>query len=172
MIFLLGGARSGKSRLAVDLAHRSGAPVTFLATGQASDDEMETRIRRHRAGRPDDWALVEEPVNLVEAIAGCDPAGTLILDCVTLWISNLLADHTDEEIMSVVGSAAGSAAERLGTTIVVSNEVGTGLVPMDPLGRRFRDLQGFANQVFARASTQAYLVVAGRALELEDLLAD
>lgn len=172
MIFLIGGARSGKSSHAVDLAQRSKAPVTYLATARPSDDEMLERIRRHQAVRPTDWAVVEEPTRVVDAINDCDPDGTLILDCLTLWISNLLDDLDDDEILSKVGAAAETAAQRPGTTIVVSNEVGSGLVPMHPLGRRFRDIQGFANQAFSKAATEAYLVVAGRGLKLEDSFAD
>lgn len=165
MIFLTGGARSGKSRLAMTMAKASQKPVRYIATATASDDEMEQRIAGHRNSRPGDWTVIEAPIELGEAVSGVQPDEYLILDCVTLWISNLMPDHDDEHIALSVDNVVEMLTGRH-ATVVVSNEVGSGLVPMDPVGRRFRDLQGSANQKFAAAANRSYLVIAGKTLEL------
>ena len=165
MIFLTGGARSGKSKLAVEIAERSGQPVRYVATAVASDDEMEQRIGAHRQSRPDSWTVVEAPLELIDAVSGIDAGEFLVVDCITLWISNLMLDYDDTTILRKVGGVAEALTGRR-MTVVVSNEVGSGLVPMDPIGRRFRDLQGAANQCFAAASDRTYLVIAGKTLEL------
>lgn len=165
MIFLTGGARSGKSRLAVEIASRGGGPVRYIATALPSDDEMERRIASHRRGRPDGWNVIEAPIEVAESIDGSEPEEFVVLDCVTLWISNLIVDHDDDEITERVDAVVSAIRDR-DAALVVSNEVGSGLVPMDPIGRRFRDLQGSANQRFAAAAARSYLVIAGRTLEL------
>lgn len=167
MIFLVGGARSGKSSLAGSLATRIGAPVTYVATARADDDEMTRRIEEHRRHRPRDWEVVEAPIDLEGALRSAPDGDTVVVDCVTLWISNLMVERDDDTIFGMVDSVIAVIASRSGGTIVVSNEVGSGVVPMHPLGRRFRDLQGRANQRFAGAARTAYLVVAGKALRLE-----
>lgn len=169
MIFLLGGARSGKSRIAVSLAAGIGGPVTFIATAREEDDEMSRRIEEHRRHRPELWRLLEAPLDLAAAIESASDIDTIVVDCVTLWVSNLMTEHGDEAILSMVESVIATIEGRPGESIVVSNEVGSGLVPMHQVGRRFRDLQGRANQSFARAAHTAYLAVAGRALPLQDL---
>lgn len=169
MILLLGGARSGKSSIAVSMASRMGQPVRFLATARPDDDEMTKRIAHHRARRPESWTVVEAPVGVHDALRGAGDQETVIVDCVTLWISNLMVDHDDERIGTLVDEAVDVCRRHSGQVIVVSNEVGTGLVPMDPVGRRFRDLQGRANQRFADAADVSYLVVAGKALRLGDI---
>lgn len=168
MIFLTGGARSGKSKLAVEMAGQSGTPVRYVATAMRSDEEMEQRIAAHRDSRPDAWTVVEAPIELGAAVSTATPDEFLVVDCVTLWISNLMIGYDDEDIAQIVGDVLEILAER-DDTVVVSNEVGSGLVPMDPIGRRFRDLQGFANQRFAAAAERSYLVIAGRTLELGTL---
>jgi adenosylcobinamide kinase/adenosylcobinamide-phosphate guanylyltransferase len=166
---LLGGARSGKSRLAAELAAASGAPVTFVATGQAGDDEMELKIASHRAERPDSWLTVEEPYALEEALAAADPAHAVIVDCLTLWTANALARVGDPDVvLAAARSAAAVAAGREALTIAVSNEVGLGIVPLHPLGRTYRDLLGSVNRTWVDASAEAAFVVAGRALLLRD----
>lgn len=165
MIFLTGGARSGKSRLAMTMARASQKPVRYIATATASDEEMEQRIAGHRKNRPGGWTVIEAPIELGEAVSGAQPDEYLILDCVTLWVSNLMPDHDDEHIASRVDDVVEALTGRH-CTVVVSNEVGSGLVPMDPIGRRFRDLQGSANQRFAAAANRSYLVIAGKTLEL------
>jgi adenosyl cobinamide kinase/adenosyl cobinamide phosphate guanylyltransferase len=162
---LLGGARSGKSSLAVQLAAGRPAPVVLVVTAEAGDAEMEERIARHRAERPAGWATVEAPVDLAAALAAADPDATVILDCLTLWLSNL-RERSEPEILDAARRAAGVAAARPGLTIVVTNEVGSGIVPFDPEVRRWRDLLGTVNAIWVEAADRAALVVAGRALPL------
>lgn len=168
MIFLLGGARSGKSILAVSIASGIERPVRFIATAQAEDEEMARRVEEHRKHRPSEWTVVEEPIDVGRAVVDTPDDDTIVLDCVTLWLSNLMTDRDDEEILGMVDEAIMAVNRRSGETIVVSNEVGAGVVPMHSLARRFRDMQGGINQRFAQAARSAYLVVAGRALRLDD----
>jgi adenosylcobinamide kinase/adenosylcobinamide-phosphate guanylyltransferase len=164
---LLGGARSGKSDLACRLAAAGPAPVTFLATAEAGDDEMAARIARHRAERPAGWATVEEPISVVAAVQGVDPERTLLLDCVTLWVANLTgAGWDDAAIEAEAGRLAGALADRSGASLVVANEIGWGLVPADPASRRFRDVHGRVNRALAQRADAAVLVVAGRVVPL------
>lgn len=165
MLLLLGGARSGKSRLAVSLASAHGA-VTFLATGGAGDAEMAQRIERHRAERPPGWSTVEEPLLLERAIAAVPEERCLLIDCLSFWVANLLAVSSPEDVEQAALGAARAAAGRAGPTIAVSNEVGMGVVPVSPLGRAYRDLLGRVNAGWAELSEQAALVVAGQALPL------
>jgi adenosyl cobinamide kinase/adenosyl cobinamide phosphate guanylyltransferase len=167
LILLLGGARSGKSALAVDLAQRGGAQVRFVATAQGDDDEMVASITHHRLHRPENWVTVEAPIDLVPAVRSTPGGDTILIDCITLWISQLMVDHDDEEIAARVDDLVTALEAHDGEVIVISNEVGFGLVPMDPVGRRFRDLQGRVNQTLARAATDTYLVVAGKTLRLD-----
>jgi len=174
LILLLGGARSGKSALAVELAARHGGPVTFIATGEAGDDEMRARIARHRAERPPGWRTVEAPVRLEAAVAGVADDACLLVDCLSLWVANVM--HEDAGLAALPARsrrAAALAARRDGLTIAVSNEVGMGIVPATPLGRAYRDALGRVNAAWASAADTVLLVVAGRALRLaraEDLL--
>jgi adenosylcobinamide kinase/adenosylcobinamide-phosphate guanylyltransferase len=169
LTILIGGARAGKSHLAARLAERAGLPVTFIATAEASDDEMKARIARHRADRPAQWRTVEEPVHLADALK-LAAQGTVIVDCLTLWVSNLLlAGHDDEEIHKRAAEAAAQAANREGPTLVVTNEVGSGVHPSSALGRRFRDLLGRVNSIWADQAATVLLVVAGRTIPLEVL---
>ena len=171
LTLLLGGARSGKSALAERLAARSTGPVTVVATAQARDAEMAERIRRHRGQRPAGWRTVEEPFDLETALAEV-PAGTYVLvDCLTLWVWNLVEQGlTDEQVGRRARAASATAAARPGPTVVVSNEVGSGIVPADALSRRYRDLLGQVNAAWAAAADQTLLLVAGRALPLADPL--
>jgi adenosylcobinamide kinase / adenosylcobinamide-phosphate guanylyltransferase len=167
LTLLLGGARSGKSQLAVDMARGTAARVAVIATGEPRDDEMAERITRHRAQRPAGWQTIEEPVDLCRAMASVDAGACVLVDCLTLWTSNLLErECNDAEIEEQAAAAAGFAAVRGGATIAVSNEVGWGIVPVHPTARRYRDVLGRVNTIWAAASTQALLVVAGRVLPL------
>jgi adenosyl cobinamide kinase/adenosyl cobinamide phosphate guanylyltransferase len=167
LTFLVGGARSGKSSLAVRLATESGQPVVFVATSEARDDEMTARIESHRAERPREWSTVEAPLDLAAALAAAPQDACVVLDCLTLWTSNALeAGWSDEAVADAATAVAGVAAARGAQTVVVSNEVGLGVVPDTPLGRRYRDVHGRVNAIFAAAAERACLVVAGRALEL------
>lgn len=181
LIFLTGGARSGKSARAVGLARAASTDeVTFVATAEAGDAEMATRIRLHRAERPENWRTVEAPIDLEPAIAGLPPGGVGIIDCLSLWVSNLLAIARAADVGADVAadieaageSAAKACAQSDGTWIVVSNEVGMGLVPMHPLGRDYRDLLGRVNATFSQHAELAQFMVAGRALTLGEHNAD
>ena len=165
---LLGGARSGKSRLAVRLADEAGAPVTFVATGEPLDAEMADRIRRHREERPEGWTTVAEPYLLDGALAAADPTHTVIVDCLTLWVANRLERDSDAAlVLDAARAAARTAATREATTIAITNEVGLGIVPATPLGRAYRDLLGSVNSTWVAEAEAALLVVAGRTLALE-----
>jgi len=169
LVLLTGGARSGKSRLALDLAERKGAAVVFLATAEAGDDEMAERIALHRAERPSDWHTVEEPLRLREAAAAVEPTSTLVVDCLSLWVSNALEQAPADAVEREAELAAAGAAARPGLTVAVTNEVGMGIVPSTPLGRAYRDVLGRVNAAWSDAADSAYLVVAGRAIPLERL---
>ena len=184
LTLILGGARSGKSDLAVRLAAASGRPVLFVATMEPGDDELRARIAVHRAARPAEWRTVEAPIALLDALAAETRDGEFVLiDCATLWVSNLLLaslDDPDEapaaEIDAAIGCAAGLAeklaswcAEFAGEVAVVSNEVGAGVVPPYILGRAFRDALGSANRALAFRAGRVYLTAAGLALEVKSL---
>jgi adenosyl cobinamide kinase/adenosyl cobinamide phosphate guanylyltransferase len=165
--FLLGGARSGKSTLALRLARESGRPVVFMATSEPRDEEMVERIERHRRERSPDWSTVEAPLDLVGALAAAPEEACVVLDCLTLWTANALeAGWSDEAVARAAEEVARLAAARHAPTVAVSNEVGLGVVPDTPLGRRYRDVHGRVNAAFAAQAERACLVVAGRALEL------
>ena len=163
LVFLLGGARSGKSALALGLAAESGAPVVFVATGEAGDEEMAERIERHRRERPQHWTTVEEPVELGRALTAAPAGAAVVVDCLSLWVANLLELADVEEEAARVAAAA---AARPGLTVAVTNEVGLGIVPDNELARRYRDVLGRVNAIWADAADEAYFVVAGRALRL------
>ncbi|GGS01263.1 bifunctional adenosylcobinamide kinase/adenosylcobinamide-phosphate guanylyltransferase [Deinococcus sedimenti] len=165
LVFVTGGARSGKSTFAEARAAQVGAPVTYVATAQAFDDEMRVRIGRHRADRPAGWVTREEPLH-IPAVVG-EVQGTVLLDCLSLWVSNLmLADWTDDAVLAAADDLLRAARDRGGVTVMVTNEVGFGIVPDNALARRFRDLLGWVNQRAAAASDEAWLIVSGRPLRL------
>jgi adenosyl cobinamide kinase/adenosyl cobinamide phosphate guanylyltransferase len=167
LTLLLGGARSGKSALAVRLASLVPVPATFIATGEALDDEMAERIAQHRAGRPASWPTVEEAVELERALAAIDSTTPTVIDCLTLWVANLLgAGRTDADVLHGARQVAALAARRVSRVIAVSNEVGSGIVPADVLSRRYRDLLGRVNTIFSDHAQEAFLVIAGRAVPL------
>ncbi|MBI2965122.1 MAG: bifunctional adenosylcobinamide kinase/adenosylcobinamide-phosphate guanylyltransferase [Chloroflexi bacterium] len=173
LILILGGARAGKSELAQNLAGALGKTVLFVATAEAKDPDMAARIAAHRKRRPPHWELIEEPLDLAGRLSRrSGHTDVVLLDCLTLWVSNLLLKEGEDD-----GSLACGAAEQLvdlyrrdaSSWIVVSNEVGLGVVPPTPLGRAYRDALGAVNQIFARRADRVYLVVAGLALELKSL---
>lgn len=168
LTLLLGGARSGKSALAVEIGHRHGAPVTYVATAPRLDDDMAQRIARHRNERPAQWATVEEQTELADALDRCG-SDLVIIDCLTLWTSNLMwGGLADDEILRRAGTLAHRCADRVDPVVAISNEVGLGVHPDTELGRRYRDVLGRVNQAFADVADPSLLLVAGRALRLED----
>ncbi|SET58711.1 bifunctional adenosylcobinamide kinase/adenosylcobinamide-phosphate guanylyltransferase [Oceanicella actignis] len=161
---ILGGARSGKSARALALTR---PPRVFLATAQALDEEMAARIAAHRAERGPDWTVVEEPLELTRALAAHAAEGRCVLvDCLTLWLSNLMAAGRDPEAEAAALAAALPALP--GEIVFVSNEVGMGLAPMNALGRAFRDAQGRLNQTIAAVADRVEFVAAGLPLTLKD----
>ena len=167
--FLLGGARSGKSSLAVRIARTWSTPVTFIATAEAKDDEMASRIDRHRDERPSGWETLEAPRSLVDALEKVEPARGLVVDCISFWAANLVMDGvTAAAIEEQAATAFEVLASRIGQTVAVSNEVGLGLVPDNELGRTFRDVLGRVNVLAASRAEVAYLVVAGKVLAIDE----
>jgi adenosylcobinamide kinase/adenosylcobinamide-phosphate guanylyltransferase len=164
---ILGGARSGKSALAQQRAEASGLAVTYVATATPGDGEMASRIARHQADRPDHWALVEEPRDLGGVLRGQATAATcLLVDCLTLWLSNLLAAG-DADFERSRADFLAALTEAPGTVILVSNEVGQGVVPADPLSRRFVDEAGRLHQAVAARCERVTLVTAGLPMTLK-----
>lgn len=180
LTLILGGARSGKSAFAERLAREAGDDVLFVATATAGDDEMAQRIATHRAERPPVWRTLEVPRGVAGAVADLSPpAATVLLDCLTLLVSNiLLADEAAGEVAirraveSEIDTILAWIAAGTARWIVVSNEVGMGLVPPYPLGRVYRDLLGRANARLAARADRAYLLVAGLPLDLKRLMAE
>jgi adenosyl cobinamide kinase/adenosyl cobinamide phosphate guanylyltransferase len=165
IVLLLGGARSGKSAMAMRLASDSGARVTFIATAQPDDDEMAERIERHRNDRPASWKTLEAPVDLLGAVGTSDADDFLVLDCLTLWVSNLMGQGSSPaQIEAAACDVIAALQDRSG--VVVTNEVGLGIVPANELARAFRDVLGAVNSLFAAAADRSVLMVAGRALDL------
>lgn len=157
--FVLGGARSGKSRWAQARAEEMSGALTMIVTAQAFDDEMRDRIARHQADRGARWRTVEAPVALPEAIAALTAEDVAVVDCLTLWLSNLLITEADLEPAFDALEAACAASSA--TLILVSNEVGQGIVPDNALARRFRDEAGRLHQRLAARADRALMIVAG-----------
>jgi len=173
-IFITGGARSGKSGFAEQTATNYGAPLCYMATAQSLDDEMGQRIEKHQQRRGDAWHTIEEPLQLVQALAENDGRfNAILVDCLTLWLSNLLLLH--EELAEETEARVTDEVQRLATAlrgmttpvIIVTNEVGMGIVPEHRLGRIFRDIAGQANQILAAAADEAWLVASGIPLRLK-----
>jgi adenosylcobinamide kinase/adenosylcobinamide-phosphate guanylyltransferase len=159
---ILGGARSGKSACAERLAGESGLQVTYIATAQAGDEEMSARIAHHRARRPEQWRCVEEPLALAAALRDHAHADRCILvDCLTLWLSNLLGDADAERFQRERDQLLEVLPDLPGTLLLVSNEVGLGIVPMGELTRRFVDEAGRLHQSIAAISERVLFVAAG-----------
>ena len=178
LILVTGGARSGKSSFAEGYAKNTGLPVTYLATSRIADEEMRARIDHHRAQRPAHWSTLEADTRPGETLSGA--RGAVLLDCITMLVANLMVDenvnwdqHTDEDdercqraVDAQIESLITASRKEDITLIVVTNELGMGLVPVYPFGRVFRDVAGRANQRLAAAADEAYLLVSGIAVKL------
>jgi adenosylcobinamide kinase / adenosylcobinamide-phosphate guanylyltransferase len=160
---LIGGVRSGKSSLAVEIGQRHDGDVVFIATGEPFDDDMRERIERHRIDRPD-WPVIEQPLDLGATIASAPASALLIVDCITVWVGNELHHRGAVDVSDV----ATALSERSGPSVVITNEVGLGVHPETELGRRYRDELGRANQAIAAVATTTLLMVAGKAMRLDD----
>jgi adenosylcobinamide kinase / adenosylcobinamide-phosphate guanylyltransferase len=182
LTLITGGARAGKTRFALTLARAHPGPVAYLATAEPGDAEMAGRIARHRAERPAHWSTIEAPLDLVAALSARAPQGLIVLDCLTLWTSNLLlhalpqGEFTTAEgetaLSSVIDAARGLLdwhAASGADMVAVTNEVGLGLVPETALGRLYRDALGRVNQAVAARADAVYLVVSGLAVDLRAL---
>jgi adenosylcobinamide kinase/adenosylcobinamide-phosphate guanylyltransferase len=175
LTLVTGGSRSGKSAFAQQLAEAAAAPRLFLATCPNLDAEMDERIARHRRDREGQgWQTIEEPLQLAEALGRCPAGETVLIDCLTLWISNLMheagqrGDEITEDRMTFLTDQLGTAARRHeGQVIMVANEVGLGIVPDSAAARRFRDLAGRCNQSIAARADQVFLVCCGIPLQLK-----
>lgn len=190
-----GGARSGKSSFAELLAAQDNRPVIYIATAQIWDGEMAIRVKKHQQQRPSSWRLIEEPLEIGKTLTQLkDEEGVILLDCVTLWLTNMLlagqAEHSSQEangsasipdssdqshhynhvepkVLEAVKEVAGLAQEIKPKVIFVSNEVGQGIVPENPLARAYRDLAGRSNQILARSADHVYMVIAGLPMDLK-----
>jgi len=173
-IFLLGGARSGKSNHAQELAEKLSEKVLFVATAEALDDEMQARINEHKKSRLSSWRTLETPANLGKQIEQqVGDAEVVLIDCLTLLVSNLLGEEIDYEeaekrVMAEMERLAGCISKLDVTFIIVSNEVGMGLVPENMLGRIYRDMLGKTNQIIAKHATEVYLMVAGIPMKVKE----
>ena len=163
MILITGGCRSGKSCYALDYANRHFSRKLYLATGEVLDEEMARRVEIHRRARGPEWQTIEEPIEVGDRIVQHGhKVEVILLDCLTLWLSNLLLkwDH-ESKILTEVEKLTKTIRQSQTTLIIVTNEVGMGIVPVEPLGRRFRDLSGIANQRMAEAADTVIFMVSG-----------
>ena len=161
---VLGGARSGKSRFAEGLATGHRGRKTYIATAEAFDDEMRERIAHHRLRRGEGWETREAPLDLVVTLQSCE-TGFVLIDCLTLWISNLM--HANRDVGREVASLCAALKKSKARVALVSNEVGLGIVPENALARRFRDEQGLANQRLAEVADEVFFAAAGLPLTLK-----
>jgi adenosylcobinamide kinase / adenosylcobinamide-phosphate guanylyltransferase len=168
IILIGGGTRSGKSDFALSLARSFGSRRLFVATAQAGDDEMRERIGRHRSTRGSDFQTVEEPIAVADVFRQVQDQDVVVLDCLTLWLANLLMGGNDPEtVLRRVEELAAVLAPRPLNAVIVTSEVGLGLVPETPLGRTFRDVTGLAHQRLASMADQVYFGVLGVMLRLK-----
>ncbi len=170
-MLVMGGAKSGKSTYALNICNDLNMKHVFLATAQPFDQEMEERIRRHQDERGDTWSTVEEPVELAVRIRELDREDTVILvDCLTLWLNNLFMkfETYPESVYQAIEELSEQLVNIKGAVVAVSNEVGMGIVPADPLSRRYRDAAGFANQRIASIARKVVVTFAGLPMVLKD----
>lgn len=163
IILIIGGARSGKSTYALKLAHNKTGTTAFIATCEPKDTEMKKRISLHRAARPKNWTTLEVPCNITQCLKNIKPeVKTLVIDCLTLWITNLMMKNSTAPLIEKETKAMLTALKKMKTSaILVTNEVGLGIVPANKLARDFRDISGRVNQMAAEASNETYFMIAG-----------
>jgi len=174
IILVTGGARSGKSKWAQHHAESLSGPHFFLATAPVLDEEMAERVRRHQKDREGfHWKSIEEQIDLGNAIKQCD-SGTILIDCLTLWVNNLMYQAeqmkrvlNEDQIVESAKKVADAVKSFNGTCIFVTNETGFGLIPENPMARNFRDLAGRCNQVFAESASEAWLLISGISMKLK-----
>lgn len=167
IIFILGGARSGKSAFALKEATRVSGKKAYIATAEVLDEEMRQRIEEHKRKRNDEWVTYEEPIRIDNIIKGIENRySVIVIDCMTLWLSNLMHNglNIEDEIKHLISSLV---AHNLSLLYVVSNEVGMDIVPDNELGRRFRDMAGILNQMIAEISNEVYFVMAGIPMKIK-----
>jgi adenosylcobinamide kinase/adenosylcobinamide-phosphate guanylyltransferase len=171
LTLITGGARSGKSTFAEQLVSARGSDVLFVATAEARDDDMAARIAKHQADRPATWRTLEEPLHVAAALAHAEPATLVLLDCVTLWVTNLLLreDATWAQAEAELDALLAWYRAQAADLIVVTNEVGLGIVPADQLSRTFRDWLGLFNQRLAAEAHAVYLLVSGLPVDVKTL---
>jgi adenosylcobinamide kinase/adenosylcobinamide-phosphate guanylyltransferase len=184
LILVLGGARSGKSSFAEEIvAKLGGLDVTYLATSEVRDQEMKQRVQLHRCSRPREWTTIEEPKSISEVLANLKQGAVVLLDCLTLLISNLLLEEQElgedeydfsekdkeEVIVEEIEKIIAEVRKRNLTLVIVSNEVGQGLVPPYKLGRVYRDIVGRANQLVASEADEVYITYVGLPIEIKEL---
>lgn len=169
LIFITGGVRSGKSRFALDYANRHFSKKLYLATCEVLDEEIAQRVGNHKKMRGSEWKTVEEPIGIVDKINEYgDKVEVILLDCITLWLSNLLMrQNSDVKIMDEVDRFIRTIKQNQTSFIIISNEVGMGIVPAESLGRRFRDLQGMANQKIAEVAETVIFMISGMPMFLK-----
>ncbi len=170
IVFVLGGARSGKSSWALEYVEKHYDSYMFLATAEVMDDEMADRVRLHKEVRGPKWRLREEPLEIAQiletGVAGVD---AVLIDCVTIWLSNVLLKQGEEKVPAYQSGLIDALTGTRASVIIVSNEVGTGIVPEHPLGRQYRDMAGFLNQKLAAAAHKVVMTVAGLPIFLKTL---
>ncbi len=165
---LLGGVRSGKSRFAGEIARELDRPVTLIVTGAALDEEMQRRIEAHRASRPADWRVVEEPMRIGAALrAAAHPNRVLIVDCLTLWLTNLICSEDADALRRETASLLETLPQLAGHCLLIANEVGLGIMPVNALARRFADEAGMLHQALAARCERVILMAAGLPLTLK-----
>jgi len=173
LILVLGGVRSGKSSFAQQLAKSKCGNVLFMATARVGDHEMTDRIARHKASRPKDWRTIEEPLELASVLEEeASSVDTVIVDCLTVWLSNLLLREggvSEAEVVEQIDRLLDSYKSGTASYLLVSGEVGMGVVPPYPIGRVFRDIQGRANQRLSRNADKVFMMMAGIPVELRSL---
>jgi adenosylcobinamide kinase/adenosylcobinamide-phosphate guanylyltransferase len=168
LILVGGGTRSGKSRFALTLATKLGKRRLFVATGQAKDAEMAERIRRHQEDRGAEFAVMEAPLALAEALRAVNATDVVVIDCLTFWLANMLLEgETCETIDERVRELVDVLESRAYHAVVVTNEVGLGIVPESSVGRQFRDVAGMAHQKLSRSADEVYFAVLGTMLRLK-----